>query len=163
MAKPTTSNVKTEGRFDKEDFIYINQDDVYQCQAGLRAKFRKARDEKGMMILRYWSRACPKCSMKAQCTPSDYRQISRWEHMEVLETVQHHLNQSPKSMSIRRRTVEHVFGTLKDWMGYTHFLTRRLAHVVAEMNLKLLAYNFKRVLSILGFEAMMKAMRLAEA
>lgn len=81
----------------------------------------------------------------------------------MLEAVQHRLDQAPKSMSIRRRTVEHVFGTLKGWMGYTHFLTRRLAHVGAEMSLNVLAYNFKRVLSILGFEGMMKAMRLAGA
>lgn len=66
-------------------------------------------------------------------------------------------------MMIRRRTVEHVFGTLKSWMGYTHFLTRRLQHVGAEMSLNVLAYNFKRVLQILGFEGMMKAMRLARA
>ena len=158
-----TSNAKAEGRFDKSDFIYIKQDDEYQCPAGQRAKFRMARDEKGMMTLRYWSSACPKCSMKAQCTPSKYRRISRWEHEEVLEAVQHRLDQAPKSMSIRRRTVEHVFGTLKGWMGYTHFLTRRLAHVGAEMSLNVLAYNFKRVLSILGFERMMKAMRLAGA
>lgn len=163
LPKPMTSNAKAEGRFDKSDFIYIKQDDEYQCPAGQRAKFRMARDEKGMMTLRYWSSACPKCSMKAQCTPSDYRRISRWEHEEVLEAVQHRLDQSPKSMSIRRRTVEHVFGTLKGWMGYTHFLTRRLTHVGAEMSLNVLAYNFKRVLSILGFEGMLKAMRLAGA
>ena len=163
LPRPTTSNAKAEGRFDKADFIYIKQDDEYQCPAGQRAKFRMARDEKGVMTLRYWSSACPKCSMKAQCTPSDYRRISRWEHEEVLEAVQHRLDQSPKSMSIRRRTVEHVFGTLKGWMGCTHFLTRRLAHVGAEMSLNVLAYNFKRVLSILGFEGMMKAMRLAGA
>jgi transposase len=163
LPKPMTSNAKAEGRFDKSDFIYIKQDDEYQCPAGQRAKFRMARDEKGMMTLRYWSSACLKCSMKAQCTPSDYRRISRWEHEEVLEAVQHRLDQSPKSMSIRRRTVEHVFGTLKGWMGYTHFLTRRLTHVGAEMSLNVLAYNFKRVLSILGFEGMLKAMRLAGA
>ena len=163
LPKPMTSNAKSEGRFDKADFIYIKQDDEYKCPAGQRAKFRMATQEKGMIIHRYWSSACPRCPMKEQCTPSDYRRISRWEHEEVLDAVQHRLDQSPKSMSIRRRTVEHVFGTLKGWMGHTHFLTRRLPHVGAEMSLNVLAYNFKRVLSILGFEAMMKAMRLAGA
>lgn len=113
-----------------------------------------------MMIRRYWSSACPHCPMKAQCTLSGYRRISRWEHEEVLEAVQRRLDRSPESMTVRRRTVEHVFGTLKHWMGYTHFLTRRLPNVGAEMGLNVLAYNFKRVLSILGFEAMMKAMKL---
>jgi hypothetical protein len=160
LPKPTTSNAKAEGRFDKADFIYIKQDDEYQCPAGQRAIFRMAREERGMVIHRYWSSACPKCPMKAQCTPSAYRRISRWEHEEVLEAVQRRLESAPESMTIRRRTVEHVFGTLKEWMGYTHFLTRRLAHVGAEMSLNVLAYNFKRVMRILGFEAMMKAMRL---
>ena len=163
LPKPTTSNAKAEGRFDKSDFIYIKKDDEYECPAGQRAKFRMASDERGMMTRRYWSSACPKCPLKAQCTPSDYRRISRWEHEEVLEAVQRRLDRSPDSMTVRRRTVEHVFGTLKSWMGYTHFLTRRLPNVSAEMGLNVLAYNFKRLLSILGFEGMMKAMRLAGA
>ena len=163
LPKPKTSNAKAEGRFDRADFIYIKQDDEYQCPAGQRAIFRMAREERGMMLRRYWTSACPRCPLKAQCTPSDYRRITRWEHEEVLEAVQSRLEHAPESMMIRRRTVEHVFGTLKSWMGYTHFLTRRLAHVGAEMSLNVLAYNFKRVLQILGFEAMMKAMRLAGA
>jgi len=115
------------------------------------------------MLRRYWSSACPKCSLKAQCTPSGYRRITRWEHEEVLEAVQRRLDISPESMTIRRSTVEHVFGTLKGWMGYTHFLTRRLPHVSAEMSLNVLAYNFKRVLNILGFKTMMRAMGLVGA
>lgn len=163
LPKPKTSNAKAEGRFDKADFTYIKTDDEYKCPAGQRAVFRMVTEERGMMLRRYWSSACPKCPLKAQCTPSSNRRITRWEHEEMLEAVQRRLEQSPESMMIRRRTVEHVFGTLKSWMGYTHFLTRRLPNVGAEMSLNVLAYNFKRVLSILGFEAMMKAMRLAGA
>ncbi|MDR7308940.1 IS1182 family transposase [Rhodoferax saidenbachensis] len=163
LPKPTTSNAKAEGRYDRADFIYIKEDDEYLCPAGQRAIHRMAREENGMMIHRYWSSACPKCPLKSQCTPSGYRRISRWEHEEVLEAVQRRLDRSPNSMTIRRRTVEHVFGTLKSWMGYTHFLTRRLPNVSAEMGLNVLAYNFRRLLSILGFEGMMKAMRLAGA
>jgi hypothetical protein len=163
LPKPTTSNAKAEGRFDKADFIYIARADEYECPAGQRAIFRMVTEERGMTLRRYWSSACPKCPLKAQCTPSSYRRITRWEHEEMLEAVQRRLEQSPESMTIRRRTVEHVFGTLKSWMGYTHFLTRRLPHVGAEMSLHVLAYNFKRVLHILGFKEMMKAMRLARA
>ncbi|WP_029707097.1 transposase, partial [Rhodoferax saidenbachensis] len=163
LPKPTTSNAKADGRFDKADFTYIKKDDEYECPAGQRATFRMVTEERGMMLRRYWSSACPKCPLKAQCTPSGYRRITRWEHEEVLEAVQRRLDQSPESMMIRRRTVEHVFGTLKSWMGYTHFLTRQLRHVGAEMSFNVLAYNFKRVLQILGFEGMMKAMRLARA
>jgi hypothetical protein len=78
----------------------------------------------------------------------------------VLEAVQLRLDRTPDAMTVRRRTVEHVFGTFKHWMGYTHFLTRKLANVGTEMSLHVLAYNLTRVLRILGFSRPMKAMRL---
>ena len=163
LPKPTTSNAKAEGRFDKADFVYIARDDEYECPAGQRAIYRFSREENGLLLRRYWSSACPRCPMKAQCTPSDYRRISRWKHEAVLETVQRRLDKQPQAMTIRRRTVEHVFGTLKHWMGSTHFLTRTLANVSTEMSLHVLAYNLKRVMSILGIRKTLKAMRLAGA
>ena len=123
LPKPMTSNAKAEGRFDKSDFIYIAKDDEYQCPAGQRAIYRFTREENGLQLRRYWSSACPQCPIKAQCTPSNYRRISRWEHEAVLEAVQRRLDRQPKAMTLRRRTVEHVFGTLKHWMGTTPFLT----------------------------------------
>ena len=88
--------------------------------------------------------------MKAQCTTGDYRRISRCEHEAVLEAVQRRLDKQLDPMTLRRRTIDHVFGTLKHWMGSTHFLTR-LPNVSTEMSLHVLAYNLKRVISILGF------------
>jgi len=163
LPKPMTSNAKAEGRFDKADFVYIARDDEYECPAGQRAIYRFSREENGLLLRRYWSSACPQCPMKAQCTPSDYRRISRWEHEAVLEAVQRRLDKQPYAMTLRRRTVEHVFGTLKHWMGSTHFLTRTLANVSTEMSLHVLAYNLKRVMSILGIRKTMKAIRLAGA
>ena len=157
VPKPMTSNAKFEGRFDKRDFIYIAKDDEYQCPAGQRAIYRFSREEGGLEIHRYWSSACPQCPMKAQCTPSDYRRISRWQHESVLEAMQRRLNLQPEAMTLRRCTVEHVFGTLKHWMGSAHFLTRRLVNVGTEMSLHVLAYNLKRVINILGITRMMKA------
>jgi transposase len=157
VPKPMTSNAKADGRFDKRDFIYIAKDDEYQCPAGQRAIYRFTREENGLQIRRYWSSACPQCPMKAQCTPSDNRRISRWEHESVLEAMQRRLNLQPKAMTLRRCTVEHVFGTLKHWMGSTHFLTRRLVNVGTEMSLQVLAYNLKRVINILGIARTMKA------
>ena len=101
--------------------------------------------------------------MKDECTPSDYRRIARWEHEAVLTAAQRRLDQRPDSMKVRRRTVEHVFGTLKHWMGLTHFLTRTLANVSTEVSLHVLAYNLKRVISILGIRKTLKAIRLAGA
>lgn len=101
--------------------------------------------------------------MKSQCTPADYRRIRRWEHEAVLEAMQSRLDRQLDAMTIRRRTVEHVFSTLKHWMGSTHFQTRCLGHVAAEMSLHVLAYNLKRVIRILGFAKTMRAMKLAGA
>jgi hypothetical protein len=77
--------------------------------------------------------------------------------------MQQRLDHQINAMTIRRRTVEHVFGTLKHWMGATHFQTRGLGCVAAEMSLHVLAYNLKRVIRILGFSKAMQAMRLAGA
>ena len=163
VPKPMTSNAKAEGRFNKADFIYIAKDDEYECPAGQRAIYRFTREENGLQLRRYWSSACPQCPMKAQCTPSDYRRISRWEHEAVLEAVQRRLDKRLDAMTVRRRTIEHVFGTLKHWMGSAHFLTRRLPNVSTEMSLHVLAYNLKRVISILGIGKTMKAMALVGA
>ena len=163
LPKPMTSNAKAEGRFDKSDFIYITKDDEYQCPAGQRAIYRFTREENGQQLRRYWTSACPQCPIKAQCTPSDYRRISRWEHEAVLEAVQRRLDRQPKAMTLRRRTVEHVFGTLKHWMGTTPFLMRTLPNVATEMSLQVLAYNLKRVIGILGIARTMKAMRIMSA
>jgi transposase len=163
VPKPMTSNAKAEGRFDKSDFIYIARDDEYECPAKQRAIYRFTGEEKGLQIRRYWSSACPECPMKQRCTSSDYRRISRWEHESVLEAMQRRLDRQGDAMTLRRCTVEHVFGTLKHWMGTTHFLTRGLEHVGTEMSLHVLAYNLKRVMQVLGIAKTMKAMSLAGA
>lgn len=62
-------------------------------------------------------------------------------------------------MRVRRSTVEHPFGTLKAWMGHTHFLTRTLPRVSTEMSLHVLAYNLKRVMTIMGTQPLMAAIR----
>jgi transposase len=161
VPKPMTSNAKAAGRFDKTDFVYIAKDDEYQCPAGERAIYRFSTLEKNNNKLHvYWPSACPGCSMRDQCTTSSYRRIRRWEHEAVLDRVQQRLDRKPDAMTLRRRTVEHVFGTLKHWMGSTHFLTRTLAHVSTEMSLHVLAYNLKRVMKVLGVVRTMKAMQL---
>jgi transposase len=160
VPKPMTSNARAVGRFDKTDFIYIARSDEYQCPAGNRAIHRFTTYEKGLQVHIYWASACPECPMKAQCTTSNYRRIRRWEHEAVMDRVQQRLDRMPDAMTVRKSTVEHVFGTLKNWMGWTHFLTRGIKNVATEMSLSVLAYNFKRVIAILGFERTKKAMRL---
>jgi len=163
VPKPMTSNAKAEGRFDKSDFIYIAKDDQYLCPAAEHAIYRFSTVENNLKQRVYWTSACPKCAMKESCTTGDYRRIRRWEHEEVLERVQQRLDRKPDAMTLRRSTVEHVFGTLKHWMGWTHFLTKTLEHVSTEMSLHVLAYNLKRVIAILGMTRTMKAIKLAGA
>jgi transposase len=163
VPKPMTSNAKAEGRFSKADFIYIAKDNEYQCPAGQRAIYRMTTVEKDLTLHRYWSSACPRCPLKARCTPSDYRRVTRWENEAILETMQRRLDRQPQAMTLRRRTIEHVYGTLKQWMGSTHFLMRGLKHVATEMSLHVLAYNLKRVIKLLGMAKTMKAMRLLGA
>jgi transposase len=158
VPKTMTSNNLAEGRFDKQDFIYVAEDDEYRCPAGERAIKRCATLEHGLTLYKYWTSACPRCSMKAQCTTGDYRRITRWEHEVVLEAMQERLDRQPDSMRVRRRTAEHPFGTLKMWMGATHFLTRTLARVRTEMSLHVLAYNLKRVMQILGIGEMLRVL-----
>jgi transposase len=160
VPKPMTSNAKAEGRFSKADFIYIAKDDEYQCPAGQRAIYRYTSIEKDLTSRTYWTSACPRCPLKPQCTPSDYRRIRRWEHESVLDAMQRRLDRKPDAMTLRRRTIEHVFGTLKHWMDSTHFLTRGLKNVGTEMSLLVLSYNLKRVIKLLGIAKTMKAMKL---
>lgn len=76
-----------------------------------------------------------------------------------MEAMQRRLDAAPRSMVIRKQTVEHPFGTIKSWMGATHFLTKRFKNVSTEMSLHVLAYNLKRMLTIVGQECLLKALQ----
>jgi len=159
LPKPQTSGSTKKGLFSKRDFIYHAKENEYLCPAGERLIWRFETQEKGLTLHKYWSSHCPNCSIKPQCTTSKYRRVTRWEHEAVLEAVEARLDREPERMRTRRETVEHPFGTLKCWMGYTHFQTRTLKHVSTEMSLHVLAYNFKRVLSILGVTTLLNAIQ----
>jgi transposase len=159
VSKPMTSSARSEGRFDKEDFVFDHATGEYRCPAGSRLIWRFARVEDGHLINRYWSSDCPRCAIKEKCTPSDYRRVSRYVHEASLEAMQQRIDRHPEVMRIRRQTVEHPFGTIKDWMGATHFLTRSLERVRTEMSLHVLVYNLKRVIKIMGTDGLMAAMQ----
>jgi transposase len=159
LPKPQTSGSKAAGRFGKQDFVYVAADDVYRCPAGERLTYRYTNAEEGKTLRRYWTGSCKTCALRAQCTTGSERRITRWEHEAVLEKVQDRLDRNPAAMVVRRQTVEHPFGTIKCWMGWTHFLTRRLPKVATEMALNVLAYNMKRVMMIMGVGGLLEAMR----
>jgi len=158
LPKPMTSNSKAKGRFGKQDFVYIAADDVYICPARERLTYRATTNDAGKMIRRYWTSACRACALKSKCTPEATRRVSRWEHEAVLETVQARLDHHPEKMTIRRQTAEHPFGTIKCWMGATHFLTKRLPKVATDMALNVLAYNIKRVMALIGVAGLLEAL-----
>lgn len=160
VPKPLTSGAKADGRFGKADFAYLPEEDVYRCPAGRKLPRHMTTVENGMTLHRYWDLAsCRACAIKARCTPSKERRISRWEHEAVIEAMQRRLDREPHAMRIRRQTVEHVFGTLKAWMGATHFKTRRLQNVASEMSLQVLAYNLKRAIAVLGVRPLVSALK----
>ena len=159
VPKPLTSNSRADGRFDKRDFIYNANRDEYRCPADERAIWRMTSVENGRTMHRYWPSACPRCPLKPRCTPSDYRRIARWEHEQVLDDMQHRLDRTPQASRMRRQTAEHPFGTLKAWMGSTHFLTKTLPKVRTEMSLHVLADNLKRALNIFGTQLLVAFMR----
>jgi transposase len=161
VSKPMTSNAKADGRYSKDDFVYLTRSDEYRCPAGERLRLHHTSVESGLKIRYYWTSKCPDCPLKAKCTTGTERRVRRWEHEAVLEVVQRRLAKQPDTMLLRKQTIEHVFGTLKHWMGWTHFLTRGMQNAGTEMSLNVLAYNLKRVMSILGIPETMKAMKLA--
>jgi Transposase DDE domain len=163
VPKTMTSNNKAQGRYDKRDFVYIAQDNEYLCPAGKRLTYRHSSIEDGMKIDCYYNSTCQSCALKGKCTTGKERRVRRWEHEGVLDAMQNRLDRNPGKMKQRRCTVEHVFGTLKFWMGSAHFLMKTLEHVGTEMSLHVLAYNLRRVMKIMGISERLKAMRLAAA
>ena len=159
IPKPITSPNRAKGFFDKKDFRYVPEEDVYICPPGERAINRCGGLRGGLTQTYYWTSACPGCAIKARCSTAKYRRIARWEHESILEATQARLDRTPDAMRLRRQTVEHAFGTLKAWMGATHFLTKTIPKVSTETSLHVLAYNLKRMMQILGVKALMQVMQ----
>ena len=157
VPKPITSNARAEGRFDKRDFVYDPINDHYRCPAGRHLTYRMTREESGRVMRTYFTNACEACPLRSDCTTGKERRVKRWEREHLLERVQERLDCTPGAMQVRRETIEHTFGTLKAWMGATHFKMKTLKHVGTEMALHVLAYNIKRVLAIVGIEQLLEA------
>jgi transposase len=159
LPKPLRSGAKAQGRFGKQDFVYLPEQDVYRCPANERLIYRYTREQDGKNLRYYWTSSCSKCPLKSQCTPAPERRVARWEHEHVVEAVQRRLDEHPEVMRQRRETVEHPFGTIKARMGATHFLMKTLPRVASEMALHVLAYNLTRVMNILGVQPLLAVIR----
>jgi transposase len=152
LPKPLTSGNRLKGRFVKQDFRYVADDDVYICPAGERLIHHYTNVENGLTLRRYWTNVCKDCALRDRCTTGKERRITRWEHEDVVEAVERRLDEHPERMYI---------GTIKSWMGATHFEMKTLKKVGTEMALHVLAYNLKRVMSILGIGPLIAAMKAA--
>jgi hypothetical protein len=159
VAKPHTSNAAAVGRVDKADFIYHSDRDAYLCPAGEWLSYRFTNEEDDRAIRVYFANVSGACALKSKCTTSKERRVRRWEHEAILERVQKRLDDNPEKISLRSKTVEHPFGTIKAWMGATNFKMKTLTHVATEMALHVLAYNMMRVMKILGVPRLVEVMR----
>ena len=161
IPKSDTSGSEKKGIFNRAMFKYDAEKDVYICPANQALKHRLTGVENGMTIRRYFLDVptCRACELKSQCSNSkESRRIARWEHQDQIDHLGDLMASMPESMLIRKQTVEHPFGTIKCWMGSTHFLTKRLQNVSTEMSLHVLAYNLRRMMSILGPDKLIAAM-----
>ena len=161
VPKTLTSGNAKRGLFTGQDFIYNAEKDHYTCPAGEHLTRGLVRSDRRGDIDQYRHlTACFTCPLKPKCTPDKLKRIKRWKHERVLDAMQARLDRMPDAMGVRRQTAEHPFGTVKAWMGSTHFLTRTLKRVSTEMSLHVLAYNIKRVIAIIGVGPLLQAIRV---
>lgn len=164
VPKTDTSGSDKKGIFNRSQFKYDPSRDIYICPAGEKMINRMRTIEAGLELDTYFNHvACKECQIRNQCTTSkrDPRRMKRWIHEAEAEAMLERLANAPETPTIRKQTVEHPFGTIKMWMGATHFLTRRFKNVSTEMSLHVLAYNMKRMMTIMGVQTLTKAIREA--
>jgi len=157
LPRPETSGNRKKGMYVKADFAYDADADVYRCPAGETLTSRYTTEEGGLVVRRYWTNVCQTCTVKARCTTGKERRITRWEHEHLVDDMRERMSRDPALMGLRRSTVEHPFGTIKAWMGATHFRMRTLKNVRTEMAFHVLAYNIKRVINMLGVGPLLRA------
>lgn len=161
VPKTDTSGKAQRGLFTRADFVYDATRDHYTCPAGEHlTKGRSRSDHRGDIDQYRNLSACQACALRPRCTPEKVKRVKRWVHEAVLDEMQKRLDMMPDAMVVRRRTVEHVFGTLKAWMGSTHFLTRTLKNVRTEMSLHVLAYNMKRMIQMFGVKPLIQVIQV---
>jgi len=161
VPKVDTSGKRGKGQYTRADFIYDAEKDEYLCPARERLRYRFTTEDKGKQLRVYWTSQCGSCALKSHCTSGKERRIKRWQKEHILEKADALLKKHPDAMRQRKRLVEHPYGTIKHWMGSTHFLMKRLSNVQAEMSLHVLAYNMRRAINVLGPEKIIQQLQAA--
>jgi hypothetical protein len=152
--KPTTKASK-RGRFSQQDFLYDAEEDHYLCPQGHRLLPNENPQTiagKAMIRYRISATTCNACPLRKQCLTdkTQNKQILRWEHRAEVEAHDKRMQRNPQKMRQRGALVEHPFGTLKHRAGMHHFLMRGRDKCAGEFGLMVLAYNFTRVMTLLG-------------
>jgi transposase len=155
---PRHETVNPEGKqyFSRDQFTYDASSDSWQCPAGATLTCREVSHTEQKK--KYWSVACDGCALKAQCTPATKRLVVRHFYEDAREAMHRRAASDPVWMKFRRETVEHPYGTIKWMMGYPRFLVKGLKKAKAELALEIMGYNLKRVINILGVEAVLQAL-----
>jgi len=159
IAKPHTSRNQHKGLFTKDDFRYDKERDSYRCPQGEELTFRFETMEKSRATRYYATSACGGCPIKARCTENQGgRRITRWADEHLLDAMAERVRANGAIMKQRKELIEHIFGTMKRSMDQGYFLLRTRKKVAAEMSLTVLAYNLKRVITIMGVKGLMAGM-----
>jgi hypothetical protein len=155
-SKPARSTAAHNGHFPKEQFSYDSEADVYLCPAGERLSPRYFSKDQDPPTIAYCNRAaCRNCQLRDKCTKSAYRQITRYQNEAILERMPKRLAARPELLDIKRESVEHPFGSIKQWMNQGAFLMRRLDNVRGEFSLTALAYNIRRAITLVGVKGLL--------
>lgn len=160
VPKPIRGSAAREGFFIKEKFCYDADKNVYICPGGATLAPLCAAKVRDNLKVDYCNRkACEGCALKPRCTANSYRRVSRLDNEAVMDGMAVRLAARPEVMDRRRETVEHPFGTIKQWMNHGSFLMRRLENVRGEFSLTALAYNIRRAITLVGVPALIGAAR----
>ena len=160
VARPQRGSAVHDGRFPKERFRYDAGADCFHCPGGQRLDTRYRSVTRGHAVVQYSNpSACGGCALKAQCARGNFRRITRWEGEAVMDRMAERLASRPDIPAVRRETVEHPFGSIKQWMNQGAFLMRGLEKVRAEFSLTALAYNLRRAITIIGVQGLIQALQ----
>lgn len=153
----TSANTK-RGLYGKSKFQFDPVRDIYLCPGNKELTYRFRTEEKGRGLKYYRATECKTCALRSQCTNNKQnRTITREETENLMDQMADRVKKNRHIMKLRKALVEHPFGTIKRWMNASYFHCKGLASVRAEMSLTVMAYNLKRVLNILSFADLMKA------
>ena len=160
VARPQRGVAVREGRFRKDEFRYDAIADAYVCPANQRLEPLYRSEKNGHVRVQYCNtKVCRACELKPQCTGSSFRRVDRWDGEAVLDRMAARLASRPEVLARRRETVEHPFGSIKQWMNQGAFLMRSLEKVRAEFSLTATAYNLRRAINIIGVPALIEALQ----